>query len=85
MIHESAAQKMKITDTGKIFLDAVAGHVPERIPFWLMRQAGRYLPEYRELRGRKGGFLEMVFDPGTACAITMQPIRRLGMDAAIIF
>lgn len=70
---------------GKLFLDVLEGHKTERIPFWLMRQAGRYLPEYRELRARKGGFLEMVFDPKTACEITLQPLRRFGMDAAIIF
>ena len=75
---------MKIK-TGKLFLDALAGHVVERVPFWFMRQAGRYLPEYRELRASKGGFLEMAYDPDTACEITMQPIRRFGMDAAIIF
>lgn len=50
-----------------------------------MRQAGRYLPEYRELRAQKGGFLAMAMDPVSACEITMQPIRRFGMDAAIIF
>jgi uroporphyrinogen decarboxylase len=50
-----------------------------------MRQAGRNLPEYRELRAEKGGFLAMAFDPRAACEITMQPIRRFGMDGAIIF
>jgi uroporphyrinogen decarboxylase len=71
--------------TGKLFLDALDGHVGERVPFWFMRQAGRYLPEYRELRTKKGGFLELAMDPDAACEITMQPIRRYGMDAAIIF
>lgn len=56
-----------------------------RIPIWLMRQAGRYLPEYRELRAQKNGFLDMAYDPGAACEITMQPIRRFALDAAIIF
>ncbi len=50
-----------------------------------MRQAGRYLPEYRELRAKKGGFLEMVYDPEAACEVTLQPIRRFGMSAAILF
>src|SRR3712207_5075917 len=50
-----------------------------------MRQAGRYLPEYRELRARKGGFLELVFDPVAAAEITLQPIRRFGFDGAILF
>ena len=58
---------------------------PSRTPIWLMRQAGRYLPEYRELRAEKGGFLAMAMDPETACEITMQPIRRYAMDGAIIF
>jgi uroporphyrinogen decarboxylase len=50
-----------------------------------MRQAGRYLPEYRELRAQKGGFLELATDSETACEITLQPVRRFGMDGAILF
>src|SRR5690349_16910166 len=52
---------------------------------WLMRQAGRYLPEYRELRAAKGGFLDMAYDPETAAEITLQPLRRFPFDAAILF
>jgi len=52
---------------------------------WLMRQAGRYLPEYRELRARKGGFLDMAYDPETAAEITLQPLRRFPFDGAILF
>ncbi len=56
----------------------------DRSPAWMMRQAGRYLPEYRALReGRE--FLDMVRDPALACELTCQPIRRFGMDAAVIF
>ena len=55
------------------------------IPVWLMRQAGRYLPEYRALRASKGGFLELVFDSDAAADVTMQPIRRFGFDGAILF
>ncbi len=54
-------------------------------PVWLMRQAGRYLPEYRALRAEKGGFLALVYDSDAAAEITMQPIRRFGMDGAILF
>ena len=54
-------------------------------PVWLMRQAGRYLPEYRALRASKGGFLELAYDSEAAAEITMQPIRRFGFDGAILF
>jgi uroporphyrinogen decarboxylase len=54
-------------------------------PVWLMRQAGRYLPEYRALRADKGGFLELVYDSDAAAEVTLQPIRRFGFDGAILF
>lgn len=54
-------------------------------PIWLMRQAGRYLPEYRALRAEKGGFLALATDPDAAAEITLQPIRRFGFDGAILF
>ncbi len=54
-------------------------------PVWLMRQAGRYLPEYRSLRAEKGGFLELVYDADAAAEVTLQPIRRFGFDGAILF
>src|SRR5258707_10084689 len=56
-----------------------------RRPIWLMRQAGRYLPEYRATRARAGGFLEMCTNPEIACEITLQPIDRFPLDAAILF
>src|ERR1044071_7852424 len=53
---------------------------------WMMRQAGRYLPEYRELRAAKGGFLDLVYDGDAAAEVTLQPLRRFpGIDAAILF
>ncbi|MBZ0151715.1 MAG: uroporphyrinogen decarboxylase, partial [Planctomycetes bacterium] len=60
------------------------GQKPSRRPLWIMRQAGRYLPEYRELRARMS-FLEMCNTPAAAAEATLQPIRRYGMDAAILF
>lgn len=61
------------------------GNKSERIPFWFMRQAGRYLEEYREIRKDIGGFLNLCYNPEKACEVTIQPIKRFDMDAAIIF
>lgn len=69
----------------KPILEVLNGNRTQRVPFWLMRQAGRYLPEYRELRANAGGFLNLVYDPESAAEVTMQPLRRYGMDAAILF
>ncbi len=69
----------------KPFLRALAGETLETPPAWLMRQAGRYLPEYRALREKAGGFLAMAYNPDHAVEITLQPIRRFGFDAAILF
>lgn len=68
-----------------LLLRALRGeNTPER-PIWLMRQAGRYLPEYRDLRAQKGGFLALVYDPQAAAEITLQPVNRFGFDGAILF
>lgn len=66
-------------------LDTLKGANLARRPMWLMRQAGRYLPEYRALRADKGGFLDLVYDSAAACEITLQPVRRFGFDGAILF
>ncbi|MFW2349557.1 uroporphyrinogen decarboxylase [Qipengyuania sp.] len=68
-----------------LLLDTLNGKRGDRVPLWLMRQAGRYLPEYRALREEKGGFLAMAYDSEAACEITLQPIERFGFDGAILF
>lgn len=69
----------------KPFLRALAGEILDVPPIWLMRQAGRYLPEYREVRAQANGFLDLCYSPDKACEVTLQPIRRYGFDAAILF
>lgn len=69
----------------KPMLRALAGEALATPPVWLMRQAGRYLPEYRALRQQVPGFLDLCFSPELAFEVTMQPVRRFGMDAAILF
>ncbi len=68
-----------------LFLRAAKGETTERPPVWLMRQAGRILPQYRALRGKLSGFKELVETPHLAAEVTIQPIDELGVDAAIIF
>ena len=68
-----------------LLLDTLRGANLLQRPAWLMRQAGRYLPEYRALRAEKGGFLPLVYDSAAAAEITLQPIRRYGLDGAILF
>ena len=71
--------------TPKKLLNVLQGNQESEPPVWLMRQAGRYLPEYRALRAEKGGFLELAYDSDCAAEITLQPIRRFGFDGAILF
>jgi len=67
-----------------VFLRACRGESVDHVPVWFMRQAGRSLPEYRALRGT-GSILDAITDPELACEVTMQPVRRYGVDAAILF
>ena len=69
----------------KIFLKALQGEVLEQPPLWMMRQAGRYLDEYRKVREQAGSFLKLCYNPELACEVTLQPIRRFGFDASILF
>ncbi|MCK9472392.1 uroporphyrinogen decarboxylase [Sulfurimonas sp.] len=69
----------------KIFVDACFGKETPYTPVWMMRQAGRYLPEYMEVRAQAGNFLNLCHDPKKACEVTLQPVNIVGVDAAILF
>jgi hypothetical protein len=69
----------------KTILRALKGEVLPTPPIWMMRQAGRYLPEYRATRAQAGDFLSLCYNPELAAEVTLQPIRRYGFDAAILF
>ena len=75
----------KMSSANKNLIRALKGEELPYPPFWLMRQAGRYLPEFRDLKEKSGGFLSLCSDPQKAVEITLQPIRRFNMDGAVIF
>ena len=73
------------TRSTKAILRVLNGEPVWPLPIWIMRQAGRYLPEYRETRKQAGSFLDLCYNPRLAEEVTLQPIRRFGFDASILF
>tara|TARA_B100001765_G_scaffold160617_1_gene104755 strand:+ start:68 stop:1123 length:1056 start_codon:yes stop_codon:yes gene_type:complete len=72
-------------NTDHILINAIKKKPIKRTPIWIMRQAGRYLPEYKETKNEAGGFIKLIRNPELACEVTLQPLRRFDLDAAIMF
>ena len=81
----SPRKPMSADPPDKPLLAVLRGERLDPVPMWLMRQAGRYLPEYRQLREEKGGFLDLVYDSDAAAEVTLQPLERFAFDGAILF
>ena len=76
---------LRVRPSENSLLSALAGETVSQPPIWLMRQAGRYLPEYREVRGKVPSFIDLCLNPKLAAEVTLQPLRRFAFDAAIVF
>src|SRR3546814_20789567 len=83
-LYDERRKRGRVKASPKSLLATLRGVQQEWPTLWLMRQAGRYLPEYRALRETKGGFLELCYDPEAAAEVTLQPLRRFGFDGAIL-
>ncbi len=77
--------RMRVMAGERLVFDVLKGRVAQTPPLWVMRQAGRYLPEYRQTRQKAGSFLDLCYNPDLATEVTLQPIRRFGFDGSILF